>query len=271
MTTKKMTARLGGALVCLAVALMMVAIAIWTPFANAAGGYLHWKDLSPDVRTRAVTVSIGTFGPGTTTSIGLAGVVSAQALSDGTTPGPLIQTSSIATFAWPQKLYVDLIDGGGGTLTCASVAIHGRDQFGTPVVETITSQTETGQYTDTVFESVSRVVGTTCVDSDHNAGATDVLTVQAPMRYLGLRTPFVSEEDFISVCLTDNSGNTVACAEKNDGGSADIQSAIDVTKTCGPSGDQRCYTIDVGLSNLFQSVTPETGDDTIRIEFRPRR
>lgn len=272
MRTSRISAGAGSAIVALIVAAMVVVLVLWQPLADAAGGYLHWKDLAPSVRTRVVSIApIGTFGPGSGTTIGAGGVLSAQGIQDGTTPGPLIQTSSISTFAWPQKLAVDLIDGGGGTLTCASVTIHGRDQWGVPKVETLTSVTETAVYTNTVFESVSRVVGTTCIDSDHNAGATDVLTVQAPMRYLGLRMPFTDENDFISVCATDNSGNTVLCAELNDGGAADVQSAIDVSKTCGPNGDERCFTIDVGLANLFQGLTFETGDDSIRIEFRPRR
>ena len=269
---KKLQTRAAVALVSFCIALMVVGLAFLAPL-DAARGPIGWRDLNAPVSTRVLNVALGTFGTGTGVTIGSGGVLSAQTLEtycDTTNCGPYVQTSSISTFAWPQKLFVRLIDGGAGdTLTCASATIHGVDQWGIPKVEVVLTITETGEYTNTVFESVSRVVGTGCGESGGITG-TDVLTVQAPMTYLGLRIPFSSEADIISACLTDDSGNTVLCAEKNDGGSADIQSALDVTKTCGPNADERCWTFNAGLSNLWQTVAPEAGADAIRIEFRKR-
>lgn len=270
----RINAGVGTAFVCIIVCAIVIALALFQPLADAAGGYLHWKDLAPSVRTRVVNVALGTYGAGTGTTIGSGGVASSIVLPDycdTTNCGPLIQTSSVSTFAWPQKLFVRLIDGGGGdVITCTSATIHGRDQWGTPKVETVLTITETGEYTNTVFESISRVVGTGCGEAG-GLGGTDALTVQAPMTHIGFRMPFTSEQDFISACLTDDSGNTMLCAELNDGGAADLQSAIDVSKTCGPNADERCFTVNTALSNLWQTVTPEAGADVIRIEFRPRR
>lgn len=273
MNIKKMSARTASALVCLSVAVMVIAIALFSPFADAAGGYLKWRDLSPDVRTRAYVIPVETFGTGTGSTIGSGGVLSAQVLEtycDTTNCGPFIQTSSISTFVWPQRLFVRLVDGGAGdTLTCTSADIHGRDQFGTPKMETVLTITEAGEYTNTVFESVSRVVGRGCGEAGGITG-TDVLTVQAPTTYLGMRGVFTDEDDFVSACLKDVSGDLVLCAELNDGGSADLQSAISVAKSCGPSANERCFYVDVSLSNLWQTVTP-AADDEIHIQFRPRR
>lgn len=263
-------------------ALALLIIPFFLPMATGASGPITWRDLSAPVGTRAFTIPMVAFGvSGTTgTGIGIGGIVSAQPLNAGQL-SHLVQSSSVATIQWPQRLYLRIIDGtsDSGVLLCATVLVEGYDQFGTRVAESVSIASgqiavwETGGYTNTVFEKVTRVTGNNCRDSTNGTlTGTDTLTVAAPFTYLGFRIPFSDQNDFLSVCLTDMSATTINCAELNDGGSADVESAISVAKSCGPGANERCFTLNAGLANLFQGVTVGTGAtyDVLQVQVRKR-
>lgn len=138
-----------------------------------------------------------------------------------------IAESAIGTIPHPALLFVDLIDGSANdTLTLASIVIHGIDQFGNNIQETLTTITESGATTTKVFSKVTRIVATTWADQ---TDATDYIQVTMSAK-LGLTVHINSYQDVESACLVDASdSNNVKCAHVNDATAYDLQSAVSAT------------------------------------------
>ena len=280
MTLKKISARTASALVCLSVAMIMVAVALFSPFVDAARGPIGFRDLNVQTSSRRhsiqlIPASVGTLpGAGNGTTIGVAGVISAPGLGSGG-DSFRVQTTTIAGFMWPQQLYVAIVDSNGSdTETCASVNVYGYDQFHRAVKETVLTIAEAGEYTNTVFERVTRTEWYDCIAADGSPGAGDSAVLMAPNTRLGFGFVIKDENDFVSVCLADTNATptstTLNCLALNDATSTDVQSAIVVAKSCGPNADERCSYFNVlADATLFQAVTPASGD-ILHVTFRPR-
>lgn len=64
------------------------------------------------------------------------------------------------------------------TLTCTSVTLVGKDQFGKPISETVSSVTETAQNTNNVFLTLTAVSAVGCSDGTDAGDSLAVFTSQ---------------------------------------------------------------------------------------------
>lgn len=268
------------ALLSLGIAIMVVVLALWQPLADAARGPIGFRDLNVQTSSRRLSVqlipaTVGTLpGAGNGTTHGVGGVISAPGLGTGT-DSSLVQTTTIAGFMWPQQLYVAIVDANASdTETCASAVIYGYDQFHRAAKETVLTITEAGEYTNTVFERVTRTEWNDCIAADGSPGAGDSAVLMAPNVRLGFGFTIKDEQDFVSVCLADTNATptstTLNCLALNDATATDVQSAIVVTKTCGPNANERCsYFNTLADATLFQAITIASGD-ILHVTFRPR-
>lgn len=149
--------------------------------------------------------------------------------------GHHVRTSTIGTLPVPAKLSYALVDAGSpsAALTCTRLTIEGRDQFGRKAAHVDTSVTESVETTEVVFSEVTAVRVSGC--SLDNADPSDIFRIYIS-REIGLGGT-VSLSQIRSACIVDVSdANAVKCAAINDGTTADIQSALDLSLCTSASG-----------------------------------
>jgi hypothetical protein len=164
------------------------------------------------------------------TTTGINGVV----VSVSANVGHHTRTSTIGTLPIPAKLSYALVDGGtNATLTCTSLTIEGRDQFGRKAAHVDSTVTESVETTEVVFGEVTAVRVSGCDLAVHDAA--DIFRVYIS-RQIGLGGT-VPLAQIRSACIVDAStSNDVKCAAINDGTAADIQSALDLSLCTSASG-----------------------------------
>jgi len=128
-----------------------------------------------------------------------------------------ITGTDLAPPPYPCKLQVLLKDGtNDSTLTCSSVTVRGRTQFGSTISDTVSGVTETAANTARVFEVVDSVAAAGCAGA---GAATDVLRV-ACSSVVGLPAKPPAGSDgraaIASACIFDQSGtNEANCYRAN--------------------------------------------------------
>lgn len=254
-------------------ALVVASICLLPSLPAHAG--VGWKHLDKEVAVRQIAIPLPSLaGPGATVvTQGVQGNLSVQTLGAGQL-GRQVQTSSIGTLHWPQRVFIQAIDtGANDTDTCASIVLGGYDQFGESKSETILTIDETGEYSLTVWERLTRVQANNCMAADGSPTSTDYIRVVATDRYLGFGFHIVNETDFISMCLIDDSDtpDEMNCASLNNGSTNDVQSAMSLAASCGPTGRELCNYVDIMTSNLFASSLTPAVNDTLIVRWRPRR
>ena len=179
----------------------IIAILICVPL--IASALIAPKHLGKALRTSTFWIpsfqlAVVTANNSTDTTQDTNGVIAAIGLHDGTRPiiGP-VWTSSIAALPYPSKLRVMLKDGSNdSTLTCATVTIVGKDQFGVQKTDTLSTLTESVQTGARVLESVSRITAATCAGGE---GTDDTIQVSTSA-WVGLPQKIRTACDLISVC-----------------------------------------------------------------------
>lgn len=237
--------------------LTLIAVLMSLLFALPAQAKIGFRNLDNEARARRFCVPMAPVPTTAVTTNGLNGVVGATTINSVAAPS---LTTTLVNPPHPARLTVSLVDASANdTLTCASVVIIGTNQFGKAVRETLTSLTETAQTTVNVFETVSSVTGATCAGAQ-DAG--DLLHVMMSA-FWGLTVPIASWSDVERACIIDDSStDNTLCAVSNDGTSADIQSAVSVSKT-------NPY-IDLSLTMFGNpaSKTARADDDTVCLTIR---
>lgn len=172
---------------------------------------------------------------------GTANVLQTQALNSGPATYTL---TSLHVMPYPARVGFSLNDvNNNDTLTCASIQISGRDQFGVQRTETLSTITETVRYSTYVYATVTRVVATTCSDS---TDATDTLSIFTS-QYVGLQTNVKRTRDVESACMADqNATNALRCAL-----ASTLLTAVNIAND----------TIDISTANLFDSTALAAGDN----------
>lgn len=205
------------------------------------------------------------------TAQGEGSAISVQALLSYADAGygrALTQTTSIASIPWPQRVFVRLVDGSSNdTLTCTAFVLKGTDQFGASVTERIATIDETGEFSNTVFEKITRASGIGCGAADGAPTGSDYVAVSAPFTHVGLRSKISGSTDVVALCLVDESDtpDAVACAT-----ATGIASAVSIARSCGPSASERCYTVDLTTSSLFPNASPPAANDVLQMQWRMR-
>ena len=180
------------------------------------------RGLQPSVRTQTVTYAI-TVPSATEVTEGTNGVISAITIWDGaaaTSP----TDSTVAVMPYPGKVGVKLIDGGAasGALTCTSVVITGKDQYGNSISDTISTITETSQNSAKVFSEISSVASSGCAIAS-SGDTSDILRV-AIDQVVGLPFDIRTYDNVLSICVYDSSATDTICMAKSS-----MSAATDVT------------------------------------------
>lgn len=185
--------RIWGALIALLVLVPLVAFALVEP-----------KHLSPEARLRTLSIPMYhaiAAGDVTAGTNGVIGITSINGVA-----APSITTPSAMQF--PSRLSIILLDtvGVNDTLTCASVTVAGRNQFGVSIRETVNTISETRALTSNVFSVVTSITGATCAGA---SDANDRLRVSVS-EFLGSPLRLRAVGDVVSACIVDSSDGTAA-------------------------------------------------------------
>lgn len=179
--------------------------------------------------------------PTTGVTVATGGVILASTIWDGAAAANVsVNALTIAALPYPSKLRVGLLDGGAGSgdLTCTSVAIRGKNQFGQDVSETVSTITETAQLTARVYETVDSIVSAGCAIAS-GGDTSDVLQVTGSA-VVGLPRKLRVAADIISMSVYDVSATATitmrgsgtmagAAVSLNEAGAIDIDdSAVDI-------------------------------------------
>lgn len=192
-----------------------------------------------------------------TADLGSSGLVAAQTVDTGATSAITFASSVIHNVPYPTRLGVVIDDNGtdGGALVCTSATITGKDQFGINRTETVSSITETLQYTNTVFVTVTAVTAVGCTDGND---AADHLSIVAS-RYVGLGVKVRQASDVEMACtkLADDTASN--CARPSD-----IASALTIVDGTVAA---RSYVLDVGASMFDGAAAAD--DELLCLRIRP--
>ena len=186
------------------------------------------RNLEDELRHESICIPAPLTGTSTAGN-GLDGLIFKTTINGISAPTSTASNAGApSSFPWPAKLAVDLLDSAAtaDTLTCTSVVIKGKDQFGRSIGEMVSTVSETAQNTSNVFSTVSSVVGAGCAGA---SDAGDVLVVYQSQE-VGLTRKIRAAADLEAVCLADRSDSgTTKCARLDNGGSDDISSALELS------------------------------------------
>lgn len=219
------------------------------------GAGIGTRNVNNELRTRTLVIpGIRPTAAGDVT-IGKDGVV---ALADPTINTHVLTSTSWSAMPYAAKLNVGALDVGsdnGNAITCTSVVIKGRDQYGRVISETITSITETAQKTTKVFESISAVTSV-CVNGGGASG--DLVKISASLE-VGLGFDIRDVSSIISLCVV-NTGTDYTCLK---GGATDSAIVFD-----NAGSGNRVNLLDDTINLL--SLTTNTVDDGDAVVIRYR-
>lgn len=211
------------------------------------------RNLAPDVRARHVCLTGLAVRSASDTAEGINGVISSTTINSVAAP----TDSTIATMSYPAKLAIILDDDAStaDTLTCTSVTLVGRDQWGKQQTETVSTISETAATSANVYSVLESFTGAGCAGASE---AGDVIVIYESQE-IGIGLDIRSYLDIESACLIDASdSNNQKCAYPSDGTSADLESAVDTSansidistamfgassKVAAADGDSVCFTI----------------------------
>lgn len=182
--------------------------------------------------------------PTTGTSTDVEGVIATLPLFSG---GVVLATYTetepdLGTLPYPAKLRVDVVDGGAGSgaITCTSISLFGKNQFGEYTFDVLTTITETEQVTSNVYEELERVVSAGCAIAS-GGDTSDIIQITMTGQ-VGLPRKIRSGGDIISMCFDDASDSsnrkcyrgsgTITGARESlvEAGAVDVDdSAVDIT------------------------------------------
>lgn len=199
-------------------------------------------NVEPNLRRKQFCFRYGATVTGGSPSAdpGTAGVLATQALNSGPASYTL---TTFNVMPYMARVGVALNDvNANDTLTCTSVQITGRDQFGQVRQETLSTITETVRYSTYVYSTLTSVVATTCSDS---TDATDTLMLFAS-QYAGVGANIKRTRDVESLCMYDSSAtNSMECAINTT-----LLTAVNTAND----------TVDLLVTNLFDSVALAAND-----------
>jgi len=194
---------------------------------SLASALIGTRNLEEDIKLQQICMQVPAQG---NQANGTDGVVFRTTTNSVAAPTSAAGSATApSTFSWPAKLNVVLVDGGTATtnlLTCTSVVITGKNQFGVFVSETVSTITETAQATTAVFGVVDSVLGAGCAEGADDA---DVLVIRQSLE-LGLPVKIARASDIESACIADLSDeSSLKCARLDNGGADDITSALELS------------------------------------------
>lgn len=235
-------------------------------FAPSAIALLGPKHMDGQLRVANYTIAKVVI-PTTGVTVASGGVIVASTIYDGAAAADVsLGTTVIAALPYPSKLRVGLIDGGAasGALTCTSVAIRGKNQFGQVVSETVSTITETAQLTARVYETVDSIVSTGCAIAS-GGDTSDVLQVTGSA-VIGLPRKLRVAADIISMCVTDVSASSAVICMRGSGTMAgspvslDEAGAIDIDDSAVDIADAQNLPVvadaDLGLTFRIRAYDP---------------
>lgn len=196
-----------GALIALLLVIPLLAYALVEP--KHVGGEIRTMRISiPSVQEPSATeVTEGTNGV-----VGILDMFTTVAVAapTDTTPNAL---------PYPARLTAMAIDGGAATaaaLSCTSVTINGRDQFGTSVSETVGSATntvgETSANARTTLRAFSILTSVSAAGCVNGADTGDDVRVAIAPYQIGLPMRLRVIGDVLGACLVDASASDVTMA-----------------------------------------------------------
>lgn len=219
------------------------------------GAGIGTRNVNNELRTRTLVIpNIQVVDAGDVT-VGKDGV---GAILNPTINTHVLTSTSIGALPYPAKLNVIAIDVGadnGNAVTCTSVVIKGRDQYGRTISETVSSVNETAQKTTNVFESISAVTSV-CVNGGGASG--DIVKVSTSLE-VGLGFDIRNVDAIIALCVV-NAGADYTCLK---GGATD--SAI-VFDNAGSGNRVNLLSDSINLASLTTNTVDD--DDSVVIRYR---
>lgn len=247
----------------IALAALMLAIVPLTAFA-----LIGPKNVDGQLRVARYVIPRVSIGAAADVTVDTEGVIVSQTIWDGAAviAAPSIVAPNVGTMPYPAKLRVDLVDGGAasGAITCTSVVIRGKDQFGRAINETVSTLTETEQITARVYEQVDYVTFAGCAIA--SGGDTDDLIQVSASYWIGLPRKLRTAADIISMCFSDTSASAVNICYRGAGTvastpvSLDEAGAIDLDDSAVNITDAQLTTVlvdgDLGLTFVLRATDP---------------
>lgn len=173
------------------------------------------KNVEPEMRVFTRVVPNFVVSASTDTSTGTAGVIGVISVygAGAVIEAPSASTPELGAFPYPTKVIVVLVDGGAGSgaITCTSLLIRGRNQFGQLTSETLTTLTETEQTSARVYSEILGVTAAGCAIAS-GGDTSDYLHIRTSS-WVGLPGRIRSASDINTMCLNDVSAtpDTVIC------------------------------------------------------------